>query len=56
MKKRLISLLLALSLALTFAACDGRRGRGAATGSDLTQKQIDRLVEKAEKEAKAQSK
>ncbi len=54
--KKLVSLLLALSMALTLAACNGSRGKGAASGSDLTQKQIDRIVEKQLKEeAKAQN-
>ena len=48
--KKPTALLLALLLALTLSACDGGRGKNASTGSDLTQKQIDRLVEQQLKE------
>ena len=44
--KRILSFLLAALLALTLCACDV--GRGAATGSDLTQADIDRILAEME--------
>ena len=43
--KRLIALLLAAMLALSFCACDSGK-KNAATGSDLSWEQIERLAEK----------
>ena len=34
--------------ALTLSLCGCTRGRGASTGSDLTQAEIDRIVEEME--------
>ena len=42
--KRWIALLLAAMLALSFCACDSGK-KGAATGSDLSWKQIEKLAE-----------
>ena len=40
--KRIITFLLAALLTLTLCACDA--GKGASTGSDLTQAEIDRIL------------
>ena len=45
--KKLTALLLALALALCLCGCT--RGRGASTGSDLTQAEIDHIVEEMER-------
>ena len=44
--KKLTVILLALALTLSLCGCT--RGRGASTGSDLTQAEIDRIVEEME--------
>jgi len=49
--KKLTVILLTLALALSLAACT--RGKGASTGSDLTQAEIDAIVEQMEREEAA---
>ena len=44
--KKVTAIILALTLALSLCGCT--RGKGASTGSDLTQAEIDRIVEEME--------
>ena len=49
--KKLFVIILTLALALGLAGCT--RGKGASTGSDLTQAEIDAIVEQMEQEQAA---
>ena len=46
--KRILALLLALSMLLCLCACDGGSKKKASTSSDLTWEEIEKLAEKAE--------
>jgi len=52
--KKLTVILLTIALALSLAGCT--RGKGAATAADLTQADIDRIVEQMENEEAAAGK
>ena len=52
--KKLFVIILTLALALGLAGCT--RGKGASTGSDLTQAEIDAIVEQMEQEQAAAQK
>ena len=49
--KKITVIILSLILALSMTACT--RGKGASTGSDLTQAEIDAIVEQMEREEAA---
>lgn len=44
--KKTIALILMTVMLLGLCACDGGRGKNAATGSDLTWKQIEKQADK----------
>jgi len=45
--KKITALILALALALSLAACNGKTTKRASSGSDLTKKQIEELTKES---------
>ena len=51
--KRIISVILALVMIFSLAACGVQGGKDPSTASDISQKDVEKLLEELEKEEKA---